>query len=359
MGDLMCALPALSDLKQAVPSCELTLIALPMVRELARRVPFVDRVLPFPGFPGIAEQLFRPRAALSFFEHMQAERFDLAVQMHGSGAYSNPFTLMLGARRTVGFTATGRSAALLDAVLPLPEDLPEVERCRALVSMLGAPSTEAGDYLHLLPADHSHALLLLGPHPRPWMGIHAGARDPHKMWPMTRYLRVAERLVGETGGTVFLLGSREDAVELAAHSGSSGGEQRAGRDNGGMIGLAGTTSLPQLAAVVAGLDVFVGNDSGPAHMAYALGIPSVTIFGGTDPERWGPRAWPEADLGRHRVVARPALCRPCEPGDCDRANACLEEVDADLVAEQVLELISLEPTVPAVGRRPMRPVPKK
>lgn len=75
---------------------------------------------PSPGFPGIAEQLFEPRRALEFCAAMQAERFDLAVQMHGSGVYANPFTLLLGARVTAGFIRPGDSPGRLDAALPMP-----------------------------------------------------------------------------------------------------------------------------------------------------------------------------------------------------------------------------------------------
>jgi ADP-heptose:LPS heptosyltransferase len=311
-----------------------------MVRELARRVPFIDRVVPFPGFPGMAEQFFRPRAALAFFEHMQVERFDLALQMHGSGAYSNPFTLMLGARQTAGFVGADRRDGLLDAALTLPENLPEVARCRALVSMLGAPSTEAGEYLRLLSADHDRARLLLEQHPQPWIGVHPGARDENKVWPLPRYFRVARSLADETGGTVYLLGSGDDAVDLPVGTGGIGGQPCKSGARAGVVDLAGRTSLPQLAALIATLDLFLGNDSGPAHLAYALGTPSLTLFGGTDPERWGPQNWPNIEPGRHRVLARPASCRPCEPGDCERGTACLEDIDADVVAAEALDLLA-------------------
>src|SRR3712207_4930980 len=85
IGDFICATPALRALRAALPGAEITIIALPILREVAVRVPYVDRYVAFPGYPGLAEQFFEPRRATEFFRRMQAEEFDLAVQMQGSG----------------------------------------------------------------------------------------------------------------------------------------------------------------------------------------------------------------------------------------------------------------------------------
>ena len=91
---------------------------MPFIEELAVRSPHIDRFIPFPGFPGMAEQFFDPRKTLEFFQQMQAENFDLAIQMHGSGVYSNPFTLMLGAKTTAGFIRQGDWAEFIALSIP-------------------------------------------------------------------------------------------------------------------------------------------------------------------------------------------------------------------------------------------------
>ena len=93
IGDFLCATPAFRALRAALPGAQITMITLPLLQGLVARSPRLDRYVAFPGFPGIAEQFFDARRTLAFFAAMQAERFDLAIQMQGSGVYSNPFTL--------------------------------------------------------------------------------------------------------------------------------------------------------------------------------------------------------------------------------------------------------------------------
>ena len=96
--------------------------------------------------------------------------------------------------------------------------------------------------------------------------------------------------------------------------------------SGGVLNLAGRLSLPATAAVLARSSVLLANDSGPAHLAYAVGTPSVTVFGGTEPWRWGGRA-PE----RHLATWHPIACRPCQGDACPAAFACLSLVTVDEV----------------------------
>src|SRR5205807_6939104 len=137
--DFLCSTPAFRALRTALPGAEITMITLPLLQDLVARSPHLDRFIAFPGFPGIAEQFFDARRAVQFFQEMQAEQFDLAVQMQGSGIYSNPFTLMLGARMTAGFVRPGDPPGRLDAALPLPEREHEVRRMLALATFLGVP----------------------------------------------------------------------------------------------------------------------------------------------------------------------------------------------------------------------------
>ena len=101
----------------------------------------------------------------------------------------------------------------------------------------------------------------------------------------------------------------------------------------GCLNLAGRTTLPVLGGVIARLAVLLTNDSGPAHLAYALGTPTVTVFGGTDPARWGP------PLGRsHRVVSHPVKCQPCDHAACLVGSRCLEGVAMPQVVAAATEV---------------------
>lgn len=279
IGDFMCAIPAFRALRAALPEARITLITVPLLRGTAERLPFFDTVASFPGFPGIAAQLFEPSAALRFFEQMQAERFDLAVQLQGSGVYSNPFVLMLGARYNAGFVRAGDHAARLDAALPLPEHDHEIRRTLALPMFLGASAAGEHTEYPLTHVDHLRAeALLLGMTP-PFIGLHPTAHDPLRRWPLDRFEATARALQQQFGGTIVILGASgeyEYNRTLAA------------RLRGACRDLTGLTALGTLGAVLTRLSVFISSDSGPAHIAYALGVPTVTIFRAGGAARYGP-----------------------------------------------------------------------
>lgn len=318
IGDFICATPAFRALRLALPAAHLTLIGLPIVADLARRLASLDRFAPFPGFPGIADQFFEARRTLEFLAAMQAERFDLAIQLHGSGVYSNPFTLMLGARVTAGMVRPGDPAGGLDAAFPVSPDGHEVNRLLSFTSFLGAGASRPRVELGLEAEDLAGADACLAPAARPLIGVHPGAREATKRWPAADFAAAAERLRRERGGTVVIVGG-PDEIEAA------GEIER--RIPGRCLSLAGRVSLPVMAAVVGRLSVLLTNDSAPAHMAYALGTPSVTIFGGTEPARWGP-----PDGSRHVALFRDVPCRPCQGDQCPHGFACLAAIrPSDLV----------------------------
>lgn len=276
IGDFLCATPAFRAVRAWLPGAEISLIAMPFVEPLVERSPHLDRHISFPGFPGMAAQFFNPARALDFFARMQNERFDLAIQMHGSGVYSNPVALMLGARRTVGFIREEDSPGLLDAALEWPSREPARLRALRLAEFLGAPSRGEHTEFPLCAGDRQAAAKAMAGAAEPWIGLHAGAREPGKRWPLTNFAALAEQL---PAGTLFLLGG-PDEVEASAQLASLIGPRA--------VSFAGRFSLPEMGAAIEALDLLVTNDSAPAHIAYALATPSVTLFGETDPDEWGP-----------------------------------------------------------------------
>lgn len=329
IGDFLCATPAFRAIRAALPDAELTLITLPMLRDLVDRSPRLDRFVPFPGYPGIAEQLFEPHRTTAFLQRMRAERFGLAIQMQGSGVNSNPFTLLLGAAATAGFIRPGDPPGQLDAALPMPPAGREVDRLLALTSFLGIPPRGAATEFPLLPRDAAAADTLLAGATPPLTGLHPGARDRARRWPPERFAAVGAELRRRFGGTLVIVGDdwERDAVDTVV-----------ARLGGACLNLAGKTSLPVLGAVLTRLAVLVTNDTGPAHIAYALGTPSVTIFGGADPATYGP---PSA--GQHRIVLHEVSCRPSGPTTCPTCPfdyACLAAVPVARVVEVAASLLA-------------------
>jgi ADP-heptose:LPS heptosyltransferase len=316
IGDFICATPALRALRHALPDAEITMITLPILHDIAVRSPHLDHYVAFPGFPGIAEQFFDARKATRFFQDMQGQRFDLALQMQGSGVYSNPFTLLLGAKKTAGFVRPGDAAGLLDAALPYPDQMHEIRCVLALTSFLGIPTQGEELEFPLWPEDHAEAAALLANARPPLIGLHPAAREMSRRWPIERFAEVGARLQQQHGGTVVILGEpeeRETGAQLAQQVGEP------------YLNLIGKTSLVTLGAVIDRLAVLITNDTGPAHIAYALTTPTVTIFGAGNPATNGP-----LQPGPFRVLAHPVLCRPCGYETCPIDYPCLDGVTVDM-----------------------------
>ncbi|HKC75506.1 MAG TPA: glycosyltransferase family 9 protein [Chloroflexota bacterium] len=319
IGDFLCAVPVFRALRAALPDAEITMVTLPLLRDLTVRSPYLDRFVAFPGFPGIAEQLFDARRATAFFQEMQAEQFDLAVQMQGSGVYSNPFTLMLGARMTAGFVRPGDPPGRLDAALPLPEREHEVRRMLALATFLGVPPRGEELEYPLWPEDHATAEALLARAARPLIGLHPGARARTRRWALDRFAAVGAQLRRRYGGTIVILGDAEarPAAGMVAQ-----------QVDGPCLNLAGRTSLAVLGGVIARLAVLVTNDSGPAHVAYALGTATVTVLGGGRPAAYVPLM-----DGPYRILSHEVPCRPCDYADCPLGYTCLQSVTVQQAVE--------------------------
>ncbi len=325
IGDFLCATPAFRAIRRAVPEAEITLVGLPLVADLAERSPSLDRFVPFPGMPGIAEQFFDASTALAFLGRMQAERFDLVVQMHGSGVHSNPIALMFGGRATAGFIRSGDRPGRLDAAFEVPDGLPEILRLLALADFLGAlPAGEHTEF-PLQPRDERVVNAVLRTVRPPLVGLHAGAREASKRWAPERFAAVGNLLAGRFGGTVVILGG-PDEIDVA--------RRVAGQLLAPWLDLSGRIGLPSLGGIVRRLGVLVTNDSGPAHVGYAVGTPTVTVYGGTDPDRWRPLA-----PGPFRFFAHPVSCRPCDHAECPLDRSCLDAVPVEDVADAAAEVM--------------------
>ena len=343
IGDFLCSTPAFRALRSALPQAEITMITLPMLQELVARLPTIDRFVAFPGFPGIAEQFYDARCTLRFLQAMQEERFDLAVQMQGSGVYSNPFTLLLGAKVTAGYVRPGEGPGRLDAALPYPQGMHEVRSVLELATFLGAQAQgEHIDY-PLWPSDCEAAACLLRGAVPPLIGLHAAARDATRRWRLDRFAAVGRALHERHGGTLVIIGEKEEQATADALAqeilplplrSAQGSGSRAQDERCGSLNLAGKTSLATLGAVIARLSVLVTNDTGPAHIAYALGTPTVAIFGASTPERYGPPC-----SGPFRALAFPVVCRPCGYAECPIGYTCLEGVTVSQVVRAAEEIM--------------------
>ncbi|MCG2578739.1 glycosyltransferase family 9 protein [Dechloromonas sp. XY25] len=328
LGDLLCAVPAMRAIRHARPAAHITLIGLPWAADFATRLPYINDFMEFPGFPGLPER--RPDLASLeiFLAEAQSRRFDLAIQMHGSGILTNQLISLLGARRCAGFYLPDQPCPNPQTFLPWPDELPEIRRLLALTEHLGMPSRGEALELPILPAEAAtfaalRAMLPIGE--RGYACIHPGARLASRRWLPERFALVADALAA-VGLGIVLTGTADEAPLLAAIRQNM--RQPA-------IDLAGHTTLGTLAALVAAADLVVCNDTGMSHVAAAVGTPSVVICSGADDRRWRP-----LDGERHRVLAHPVPCRPCAYDECPTGHACARGVSVEDVVRESFYLLS-------------------
>jgi ADP-heptose:LPS heptosyltransferase len=292
LGDLLCAIPALRAVRAALRESEIVLIGLPWARAFVERYPrYLDGFREFPGWPGLPEQPPRWERIPGFLAEVQAERFDLLLQLHGSGVLTNPLAALLGARRIAGFCTPGGYRPDPELFLPYPDEGLEVRRLLKLVEFLGMPAQ--GEHLEfpVREADRRALAALTGANlaePGSYVCIHPGASVPERRWPVERFAAVARALAGR-GLRVVLTGTRPEAGLTEAVAREAGTT---------CLDLAGRTDLGVLAALLGGARLLVSNDTGVSHVAAALRLPSVVVATGDNAARWAP-----ADGRRHHVLS--------------------------------------------------------
>ncbi|MEC5406064.1 glycosyltransferase family 9 protein [Paraburkholderia sp. MPAMCS5] len=321
LGDMLCAVPALRALRAAAPRAHIALIGLPWAQTFVERyADLVDELIVFPGAEGFPEQPETNRDLPAFHERMRARRFDLAIQLHGSGGIANDLLLQFGARAYAGFVQPHEPRR--DGVfIAWPDELPESERYLALMSALGATPEDRrlsfplgdsdGDEYAAIAATHgieAHRLVL----------VHPGAQLPSRRWPAERFAEVADQLAAD-GWQIAITGTAAEASLTGAVLGAM---------TAPALHVAGTTSLGGLAALVAHARLVVCNDTGISHIAAAMATASVVIASGSDTRRWAP-----LDHARHRVLADYPPCRPCMFRECPYGHPCALNIGVDQVVE--------------------------
>lgn len=317
LGDLLCAIPALRAIRAAYPEARVALIGLPWARELAMRFSrYFDGFLEFPGFPGMPERSPDVSSIPRFFDKASSEKFDLVLQMHGSGELSNPLAVLMGGALTAGFYRPGHYRPDAQRFFPWRDDEHEVLRWLRLVRELGIE--ERGSELEFPLAGRDWTewrALRLGD----YAVLHAGSQLASRRWPAERFAEVGDALAAQ-GFQVVLTGAGSERQVTAK-------VRQAMREPA--VDLAGRTTLGGLAALIARARLVVCNDTGVSHVAAATRTPSVIVACGSDPKRWAP-----LDHERHRVLYEEVACRPCAHAECPIGHLCALAVSARRVVEE-------------------------
>jgi heptosyltransferase-2 len=335
LGDVLLATPAVRALSAAQPQARIDWLTHAAYAPLLEGLPFVNEVLRYhPGEDGGV------RGSGRLWHMVRGRRYDAVIDLQ-----HKPRTALLslasGARVTLAAhrrTFGGMIAAGLGRDRPLRGPHQAQRYLKAIGSLLAAPADPGPLQIGLAPTTRVQAEAevekLLGGARQPLVALAPGAAHATKRWSPARFAEVGRALCEGGQRELVLLGGPADAAELDA--------LRAGL--GALPAIdARWLELPALAVLVARCQLVISNDSGPVHLAQAVGVPVVDVFGPTSPERWAPRG-PQA-----RAVSLRLACSPCTNHGGEHCplghHDCLRHLDAETVLRAARELVA----EPAVG----------
>lgn len=331
VGDAVMSLPALRALRERFPRAHIAILARPWVADLYSREPFCDRMIPYTAGRGTTDWREKWRAARA----LAAERFDCAILLQ------NAFEAALVARlagipERIGYARDGRGW-LLTRAIPVPERGagPRHERFYYLELLQRAKLLNGAPASDEIRLDAATSARLAGARRLAEAGLGevvagvspGAAYGGAKRWLPERFAEAAGEIAGALGAGIALFGSAEErelCEQVVGLLRAAGTEVR---------NFAGQTTLAEFIEMAAACRVFLTNDSGGMHIASALGVPTVAVFGATDDEATGPTG-PLA-----RVVREPVECSPCLLRECPIDHRCMTRVAARRVAETALELL--------------------
>lgn len=326
IGDAVMTMPAIRALRKAYPESKISLLVKPSVAALFEKDPHIDSLIMYTEkFKGLLGKL---KLAYSL------RRMDFSKAILLQNAFDAAFiTFLAGIPERIGYKRDGRGK-LLTKPVPFHRDdrrLHHINYYLNLLTSAGIPTAYSQPYIYLSLEERLASRNTLAGASKPLIGINPGASfGSAKRWATERFADVASRFIGDTGGSVVLFGG-DNELKIASEI----EKLVSSRKSGQLLNLAGRTSLRELASLIAECDVVVTNDSGPMHIAYAVGTPVVAIFGSTDPDLTGPPA------GNINLALKFSLsCGPCFERTCRNKDLrCMDAITADDVYQGIKNIM--------------------
>jgi len=350
IGDAVMTLPAIRAVRQTLPNAHITLLIKPWVSGIFKENPDIDEIMLYSDeYKGIVGKL-----KLSWM--IRQKKFETAI------LFQNAFdaaliTWLARVPERIGYLKDMRGRLLTNAV-PVDkqtESRHQIHYYLDLVKSIGMKTEDTHPHIYISDMEREEASLLLkstfsannpspvirypvpygaGRHQSPLVGINPGATyGSAKRWPAKNFACLIDRITSELNGRVIMFGGRSEiaiANEIIQET----------QNPSPVLNVAGKTDLRELAALISECNAFVTNDSGPMHMAYALNVPTVAIFGSTDSTATGP-------VGEgHKVITKNTPCSPCLKRECPEGHLrCMTGITPDEVLSVLKEIVPGERAV--------------
>ncbi len=336
IGDAVLTTPAIKAVRRVFPDAHISLLVKPLVAEIFKGNPHINEIILYDDrFNSIMGRFKLARM-------LKARGFSTAILLQN--AFDAAFiTWLAGIPERIGYRRDWRRLLLTRSV-PVEQEVLDQHQVHYYLNLLdkslniSAEDTEPRIYLSQAETNDAKALLSkeLGlTSGRPVIGINPGAAyGSAKRWMPERFAELAKKIVDELDGRVVLFGNPAEA-EIAGNIIS-----RLTFSGSYCLNMAGKTDLRQLAALISECDAFITNDSGPMHMASALLVPTVAIFGSTDRTKTGP-------FGEGcRTVSKDLACSPCLERECPEGHLkCMTAITAEDIFEALKDVLPKEKAV--------------
>lgn len=324
VGDAVMSLPALRALRQRFPDARISILAKPWVADLYRREPLCNELIAYTA-KTVSEKWSAAR-------QLRSHKFDTAILLQNAFEAA-AIAYVAGIPERIGYARDARSFLLTRAIaVPQRGEIPRHERFYYLellrragildsLPQIGSIRLETAPIARAAGLDRFRSLglgdVVIGVSP-------GAAYGTAKRWLPERFAESASRVANELGAAVAIFGSKNERGLCATVAASIAAPVK---------NLAGETTLAEFIDLAAACRVYLTNDSGAMHIASALGVPTIAVFGATDDETTGPTG-PLA-----RVVREPVECSPCLRRECPIDHRCMTRVSAARVADAALELL--------------------
>lgn len=346
LGDLILSFPALQALRHRYPSASITLFTADHSREAAVSLGDFDHILSmdFPRYGWGKEDRRKKYSRLSTLFHvwrrLRREPFDLIINMLTLGSNMGSFRMMLFMKGLRGWCRVGRGTHTLGKWLDLrlEENLPsirhEADTFIHLVDLVGAVSTDLSTSLSIPPSDTAFINTFLRTHglndqTAPIL-VHPSAGWPSKRWPIKRFAELLNQ-ISEVHPNLSLIIIGDKNTESLA-------QELVSLVRAPTVEATNQLTIPETAALMRRSLMLISNDGGPVHLASAVGLPVLAIFGPGDPVRYAPLS------KRSRIIRHPVECSPCPFSECpltgEKHHQCLKPISVQEVAEAALTMLN-------------------
>jgi lipopolysaccharide heptosyltransferase II len=329
MGDVVLSTPVIRALRVLYPDAFIAFMVRPENRDLVAYNEDLDEVIIYDKY-GAHKSFLR---TANFAMKLRKKRFDTAIALHPTNRVHLMFFLA-GIERRIGYDR--KLPFLLNRIVPHEKQRGsrhEVEYNLQMITQAGLGTPPQGIRPYINTGENEQKMIDAAMRTcgikRPFLALHAGASCPSKRWDSLRFARAADEIASKHDLDVVLVGG--DETSKISEDVSSAMKMKA-------VDLTGMLLLGELAELLSRSRLFISNDSGPVHVAAAMGTPVISIFGrkdpGLSPLRWAPYS------DRSRVLHGDAGCRVCYAHECKKGYECLDLVTVQQVVEASDELLS-------------------